>query len=97
MQKTDFPFEILVRDDCSTDDTAEIIKEYARKYPNIIKPIYEEENQYLKGQRPMPILYEKAVGKYIAMCEGDDYWGDPDKLQKQVERHEITLVEKHNN
>jgi len=91
MQKTDFPFEILIRDDCSTDKTVEIIRDYAKRYPNIIKPIFEVENQYVKGQRPMPALFEKAVGKYIAMCEGDDYWGDTLKLQKQVD-----FLETHN-
>lgn len=85
MQKTDFPFEIIIRDDCSTDKTAEIIQQYTDKYPNIIKPIYERENQYVKGQRPLPIMHKKAIGKYIAMCEGDDYWIDPLKLQKQVD------------
>lgn len=84
MQETDFPFEIVVRDDCSTDKTAKIIKEYTNKYPNIIKPIYELENQFSKGVRPMPEVYKKAVGEYFALCEGDDYWIDPMKLQKQV-------------
>lgn len=85
MQKTDFPFEIIIRDDCSTDKTVEIINQYVKKYPNIIKPIYETENKYVKGQRPMPIMHQKAVGKYIAMCEGDDYWVDPFKIQRQVD------------
>jgi len=85
MQETDFPFEILIRDDCSTDNTAEIIREYFKKYPHIIKPIYEAENQFSKGVKPMPVLFKKAVGKYLALCEGDDYWTDSLKLQKQVE------------
>jgi len=83
MQKTDFSFEILIRDDCSTDNTAEIIREYVKKYPHIIKPIYETENQFSKGVKAMPILYRQALGEYIALCEGDDYWTDPLKLKKQ--------------
>ncbi|MBE0471488.1 MAG: glycosyltransferase [Methyloprofundus sp.] len=85
IQETDFPFEIIIRDDCSADKTAEIVKQYAEKYPNIIKPIYETENQFSKGVKPMPVVYKKAVGKYFALCEGDDYWTDPLKLQKQVD------------
>ena len=92
MQKTSFKFELLIHDDASTDNTANIIREYEIKHPNIIKPIYQIENQYSKG---VPIggtyLYPRAKGKYIALCEGDDYWTDPLKLQKQVdilEEHE---------
>ncbi len=84
IQDTDFPFEVVVRDDCSTDKTAKIIKQYVDKYPNIIKPIYETENQFSKGVKPMPVVYKKAVGMYFALCEGDDYWTDPLKLKKQV-------------
>ncbi len=84
MQETDFPFEILIRDDCSTDKTAEIVKQYAEQYPHLIKPVYEKENTYSKGVRPMPQLLKIAQGKYIALCDGDDYWIDPFKLQKQV-------------
>lgn len=85
MQKTDFSFEILIHDDASTDRTAEIIKEYERKYPDIIKPIYQVENQYSKGVSVELINSSRASGKYTAMCEGDDYWTDPLKLQKQVD------------
>ena len=85
MQETDFPFEVLVHDDCSTDDTANIIREYEKKYPNIIKPIYQKENQYSKGVKITPIVIKKSVGKYIALCEGDDYWTDPEKLQTQLD------------
>ena len=84
MQVTDFPFEIIVRDDASVDSTAEVIKEYKKKFPNIIKPIYETTNQYTKGIKPFPVTYKNAVGKYIALCESDDYWIDKNKLQKQV-------------
>jgi glycosyltransferase involved in cell wall biosynthesis len=84
MQETTFPFEIIIRDDCSSDNTASIIRKYAGKYPNIIKPIYEKENRYSKGVKAMPVVYEKAAGKYLALCEGDDYWNDTSKLERQV-------------
>ena len=85
IQKTDFPFEILIHDDASTDRTAEIIREYEKKYPKIIKPIYQKENQYSKGIKIVnpTFNFPRAKGKYIAMCEGDDYWTDPKKLQIQ--------------
>jgi glycosyltransferase involved in cell wall biosynthesis len=86
MQKTNFQFEVLIHDDASTDSTADIILEYVSKYPNIIKPIYQTENQYLKGINvSAEYQYLRAKGKYIALCEGDDYWTDPYKLQKQVD------------
>ena len=87
MQKRDFPIEILIHDDCSTDGTTEIIKEYAAQYPDLIFPLYEEENQYSRGGAGKMDLYNynRARGKYVAYCEGDDYWTDPLKLQKQVD------------
>lgn len=86
MQKTDFAFEVLIHDDASTDGTADIIREYEAKYPDIIKPIYQTENQYSKGIKISGTYqFPRAKGKYIAMCEGDDYWIDPLKLQKQVD------------
>ncbi len=86
MQKTNFRFEVIVHDDASTDNTAAIIREYAEKYPDIIKPIYETENQYSKQDGSLRrILDAHTHGKYVAMCEGDDYWTDPYKLQKQVD------------
>jgi glycosyltransferase involved in cell wall biosynthesis len=86
MQKTNFRFEAIVHDDASTDGTAAIIREYAEKYPNIIKPIYETENQYSKANGSLGRIMKAATrGKYIAWCEGDDYWTDPYKLQKQVD------------
>ena len=84
MQETDFPFEVIIRDDCSTDNTASIVREYAEIFPKIIKPIFEDENQYSKGVKPMSIVYKKAVGEYIAFCEGDDYWTCHDKLSRQI-------------
>lgn len=86
MQRTLFPFEILIHDDASTDRTPDIIRDYEDKYPDIIKPIYQIENQYSKGVNiTLEIQFPHAKGKYIALCEGDDYWIDPLKLQKQVD------------
>lgn len=86
MQETDFPIEIIIHDDASFDDTPKIIKKYEEKFPSLIKPIYQRENQYSKGIRPSPnYVWPQARGKYLALCEGDDYWSDPLKLQKQVE------------
>lgn len=86
MQKTNFRFEAIVHDDASTDGSAVIIREYAEKYPDVIKPIYETENQYSKRDGSLSMIMDEACrGKYIAMCEGDDYWTDPLKLQKQVD------------
>ncbi|MGX9985362.1 glycosyltransferase family 2 protein [Soonwooa purpurea] len=87
MQQCDFEFEVLIHDDASTDGTQEIIKEYQEKYPDIIKSILQTENQWSQGIRNIQSRYNfsRAKGKYIAMCEGDDYWTDPLKLQKQVD------------
>ena len=87
MQKTTFVYEVIINDDASTDGTTEIIREYEEKYPDIIKPIYHEENLYSKGERGFWNRYclPRSKGKYVALCEGDDYWIDPYKLQKQVD------------
>ena len=100
-QKTDFPVEIIVHDDASTDATASIICEYADKYPEIIKPVLEEKNVYSQGKSDMVsnMLRSKASGKYIALCEGDDYWIDDYKLQKQydfMEAHPDYSMAMHN-
>lgn len=86
MQQTNFAFEILIHDDASTDKSVEIIKEYVDKYPHLFKPIYQKENKFSKGISIWKdIQFPRAKGKYIAICEGDDYWTDPLKLQKQVD------------
>ena len=87
MQQTNFPFVAVVHDDVSTDGSAAIIREYEAKYPHIFKPIYETENQWKKGTliRIMDAAIDATGAKYVAMCEGDDYWTDPLKLQKQVD------------
>ena len=86
MQKTDFSFEILVHDDASTDQTANIIRNYEKKYPGIIIPIYQKENQFSKNINiARQYQFPRARGRYIAICEGDDYWTDPYKLKKQVD------------
>ncbi len=85
-QKTNFPFEVLIHDDASTDGTADIIREYEEKYPNIIKPLYQTQNQYSQGIKITKThLKPRAQGEYFAWCEGDDYWTDCNKLQKQVD------------
>ncbi len=86
-QITNFKIEILIHDDASTDDTRRIIERYAEQYPHMIFPIFQKENQFSKGQRGFMIQYNfpRARGKYVALCEGDDFWADPYKLQKQVD------------
>ncbi len=83
MQQTDYTYEFIIHDDASTDGTIEIIREYAAKYPHITA-LYEEENCYSRGISPLSQILAEARGKYIAYCDGDDYWNDPTKLQQQV-------------
>jgi glycosyltransferase involved in cell wall biosynthesis len=85
MQNVNFSYEVLVHDDASPDRTADIIYEYETKYPGIIKPIYQTVNQYSQGKNVSRFNIDRARGKYLAFCEGDDYWTDPGKLQKQVD------------
>lgn len=99
-QKTDFKYEVIIHDDASTDGTTEVIREYAEKYPEIIIPMYESENQYSQGKKFLRrIMCECTKGKYMAFCEGDDYWCDENKLQKQVdymERNDDCTLVMHN-
>lgn len=86
VQKTNFHFEVLIHDDASTDGTVDIIRTYELEYPNIVKPVYQTENQYSMGVSPTwKYNAPRWKGEYIALCEGDDYWEDPLKLQKQFD------------
>lgn len=84
-QKTEFKYELIIHEDASTDRTAEIVKEYADRYPELIRVIWQKENQFSKydimGKYMMPLVR----GRYFALCEGDDYWTDDRKLQKQID------------
>jgi glycosyltransferase involved in cell wall biosynthesis len=91
MQKTQYPFEIIVHDDASTDKTAEIVKNYEIKYPGIFANIYQTENQFSKTINSVTkITFAAARGKYLALCEGDDYWTDVYKIERQIK-----LLEEH--
>ena len=100
MQKTDFNYEIVIHDDASTDNTRDIIDEYSGKYPDKIIRLYEKENQFSKDNVAMEMYFPKCRGKYIAYCEGDDYWIDSRKLQIQydfMEHHKDVNLCGHNN
>jgi glycosyltransferase involved in cell wall biosynthesis len=85
-QKTNFRFRVLVGDDCSTDGSIEILQEYEKKYPDLVEVIYQKKNiGLLSSERNGIILLRKSTAKYIALLDGDDYWIDSFKLQKQVE------------
>ncbi len=97
LQKTNFQIEMIIPEDCSTDDTRKIIQDYQNKFPDIIKPIYRQKNM---GYFPNFIdAYKTCKGKCIAICEGDDYWISPDKLQLQVdflEKNQDYVISFHN-
>ena len=85
-QKTDFRYEIIIHDDASTDGTPNIVREYAQRYPDLIIPILQKENQYSQGVDMMKdFMFPKASGEYIVELEGDDFWCDQNKLQLQVD------------
>ncbi|WOD09316.1 glycosyltransferase [Marinomonas sp. GJ51-6] len=107
-QKTTFPFEILIHDDASTDNTAEIIRAYQTRYPKLVKPIFQTENQFSKGKRMInsEFNYSQYLGQYICVCDGDDYWVDPHKLQTQADyldanknvvlsTHDVSMIDEH--
>jgi glycosyltransferase involved in cell wall biosynthesis len=85
LQKTDFPFEVIVHDDASTDGTSEIVGGYASRYPRLIQHVLQVENQFSQGRKPTPISSGYALGDYLAFCEGDDFWVDSRKLQAQFD------------
>jgi glycosyltransferase involved in cell wall biosynthesis len=85
-QKTSFSYEIIVHDDASTDGTRLIIEKYQQQFPDKIKPIFQQENQFSKGRKIWTeIMLPEASGKYIAICDGDDWWTDENKLQEQID------------
>lgn len=85
MQETTFPVEIFIHDDASSDGTAEIIKEYATKHPQLFWTVFQNENQWSKGNKRILNEYlGRQRGDFVALCEGDDYWTIPEKLQRQV-------------
>lgn len=88
IQRTTFPFRIVVHDDASTDETQSIIKNHQKRYPNIMTAYIQPHNIFSQGLSPIPFVKPLLVGKYIARCEGDDYWVDPLKLQKQIKMME---------
>lgn len=102
MQKTNFSYEIVIHDDASTDGTIDVLKEYEKKYPKLIRVIYQKENIYSHPNRKAivdEIRKKELYGKYVAYCEGDDYWTDAHKLQKQVdymENHDECIMVTHN-
>lgn len=90
MQRTRFPVEILIHDDASTDRTAQIIRAYEECHPWLFRPIYQSENQYSRKVKVTHLNYARARGRYVALCDGDDAWTDPHKLERQIaqmERH----------
>jgi glycosyltransferase involved in cell wall biosynthesis len=95
LQKTNFVFEVIVHDDASTDGTSDIVREYAKQYPKIFKPVIQIENQYSQGKKPTLLSSAHATGEYLALCEGDDFWVDENKLANQYKlalEHKAGLV-----
>lgn len=84
-QRIGFPIEIIVHDDASTDGTPAVIKAFSESHPGIVVPILQQVNQRSQGRKPWPFCFERVKGRYVAFCDGDDFWIDPTKLQRQVE------------
>ena len=85
LQQTDFPFEIVVHDDASTDGTVEIIKNFVAEYPGLFKLVVQKRNQFSQGRKPLPFALRYARGEFVALCEGDDFWIDRNKIKVQKE------------
>lgn len=90
-QKTNFKYRIFIGDDCSQDKTPQIVREYAERYPDVITAFCREENMGALGKHNLIDLCERADSPYLAWCEGDDYWIDDHKLQKQFDYMEAHL------
>lgn len=84
LQETTFPVEIIVQDDASTDGTADIVRTYTRRHPQLFRPVFHETNQYSRGRKPTLLAFRHSHGDYIATCEGDDFWCLPAKLERQI-------------
>lgn len=83
-QETTFPVEIIVHDDASTDGTQTLVAQYAKRFPGIIKTCFQDRNQLSQGKKPTVLAFAYAIGEYIALCEGDDFWIDHTKLERQI-------------
>ena len=84
-QKVNFIYEVIIHDDCSTDNTPKILRKYEKKYPNVFKNIYQKQNKFLENRSiHHSNLVNCCKGKFIALCDGDDYWSDSIKLQQQA-------------
>ena len=83
-QRTDFPFEVIIHDDASTDSTPEIVRQFYQEHSGNTLAVLQSENQYSKGNSQMPFLLSQCRGKYVCFCEGDDFWSDPRKIQRQA-------------
>lgn len=90
MQETQYSYEVLVGDDASADDTQKVLREYEKNHPGKIQVFYREHNLYKQNKSNMLDLIMKSKGKYINVLEGDDYWIDKNKIEKQ-----ITFLEEH--
>ncbi|HHR5883321.1 TPA: glycosyltransferase [Providencia alcalifaciens] len=85
-QKSEYKFELIIHDDCSTDSTRDILNEYKNNFPDIIRLILQKENQYSQNKKLLPLAIPFVKGEFVAVCEGDDFWIDESKIQKQIKK-----------
>lgn len=85
-QKSEYKFELIIHDDCSTDSTRDILNEYKNRFPDIIRLILQKENQYSQNKKLLPLAIPFVKGEFVAVCEGDDFWIDEYKIQKQIKK-----------